>query len=63
MVFGDYTEIWDEIKEQIELISGNKVIRYSKNFMKIGFESDDDLAISKIINIPVCIIILRGVFE
>ena len=25
MVLRDYTEIWDEIKEQIELISGNKV--------------------------------------
>ena len=25
MVLGDYTEIWDEIKEKIELISGNKV--------------------------------------
>ena len=25
IVLGDHTEIWDEIKEQIELISGNKV--------------------------------------
>ena len=50
MVLGDYTEIWNEIKEQIELISGNKVIKYSKDFMKIKFESDDDLLISKIIN-------------
>ena len=38
MVLGDHTEIWDEIKEQIKLISGNKVIRYSKNFMKIRFD-------------------------
>ena len=38
MLLGDYTEIWDEIKEQIELISGNKVIKYSKDFMKIKFE-------------------------
>ena len=38
MVLGDYTEIWDEMKEQIELISGNKVIKYSKDFMKIKFE-------------------------
>ena len=55
MVLGDYTEIWDEIKEQIELISGNKVIKYSKDFMKIRFESDDDLPIRKTINIPVCV--------
>ena len=63
MLLGDYTEIWDEIKEQIDLISGNRVIKYSKELMKIKFESDDDLPISKIINIAVCVIIIRGVFE
>ena len=31
--------------------------------MKIKFESDDDIPISKIINIPVCVITIRGVFE
>ena len=31
--------------------------------MKIKYESDDDLPIIKIINIPVCVIITRGVFE
>ena len=63
MVLRDYTEIWDEIKEQIELIIGNKMIKYSRDFMKIKFESDDDLLSSKIINILVCVIIIRGVFE
>ena len=63
MVSGDYTEVWGEIKEQTELISSNKVIKYSKDFMKIKFESKDDLPISKIINIPVCVIIITGVFE
>ena len=53
MVLGDYTEIWDEIK----------VIKYSKDFMKIKFGSDDDLPLGKISNIPVCIIIVKGVFE
>ena len=63
MMLGDYTEIWDEIKEQIKLISRNNVIKYSKDFRKIKFESDDDLPIRKIINIPLCVIIIRGVFE
>ena len=31
--------------------------------MKIKFESDDDLPLSKIINIPVCVIIINSVFE
>ena len=63
MVLRDYTEIWDEIKEQIELVSGNKAIKYSKDFMKIKFESNDDLPVSKIINIPVCVLIIRGVLK
>ena len=59
----NYTELWDEIKDQIELISGNKPIEYKKNFMKIRFESDDDLPLGKILNVPVCVIIVRSVFQ
>ena len=58
-----YTEIWDEIKQEIELISGNKVNRYSKDFIGIKFESDDDLPLSEIINIPVCAVVITSVFE
>ena len=63
MMLRDYTELWNEIKEHIELISGNKVIKYSRDFMKIKFKSDDDLPLGKIINVPVCVIIAKGVFE
>ena len=38
-----YTELCDEIKNQIETINGGKPIKYKKDFMRIGFESDDDL--------------------
>ena len=58
-----YTEVWDEIKDQIELISGNKPIKYEKEFMKIKFESDNDLPLGKISNIPVCVIITTSVFQ
>ena len=34
----NYTELWNEIKEQIELRSGNKVVKYKKDFVKIKFE-------------------------
>ena len=51
------------LKRQIKSVNGNKVIKYSKDFMKVKFESDDDLPISKIMNIPVCVIIIRDVFE
>ena len=59
----NYTELWNEVKEEIELISGNKVIKYEKDFIKIKMESNDVLPLGKILNILVCIIILRSVFE
>ena len=34
-------ELWGEIKEQIELITGDKVTKYSKDFMKIRFKTND----------------------
>ena len=58
------TELWDEIKDQIQLISGDKLIEYKKDFVKIEFESaDDDLPLVKILNIPACVIIVRYVFQ
>ena len=59
----NYTELWDEIKDQTETMSGNKAIEYQKDFMKIKFESDDHLPLGKILNIPVCIITARSVFQ
>ena len=37
-----YTELWDEIKYQIETINDGEQIKYKKDFMKVRFESDDD---------------------
>ena len=59
----NYTELWDAIKKQIELITGNKVIKYSKDFMKIRFKTNNDLPLSKIINILVCVVIVSSVFK
>ena len=44
-------------------ISGKKPIEYKKDFMKIKFESNDDLPLGKILNIPVCIITVRPAFQ
>ena len=59
----NYTELWSEIKEQIELITGDKVIKYSKYFIKIRFKTNDDLPLNKIINIPVCVVIVGIIFK
>ena len=49
----NYKELWSEIKDEIETIKGIEPIKYEKDFMKIKFESDDDLPFGKILNIPV----------
>ena len=59
----NYTEFWDEIKDQIETINGDKPIECRKDFMKARFKSNDDLPLSKMLNIPVCIIIVKSVFQ
>ena len=59
----NYTKLSDEIKDQIELLSNNKPIEYKKFFIKIKFGSDDELSLGKILNIPVCVIIVRSVFS
>ena len=59
----NYTELWDEIKEQIELITGDKVTKYSKDFIKIRFKTNDDLLLNKIINIPVCVVIVSSILK
>ena len=58
-----YTEVWDEVKGLIKTISGNIPIEYGKDFIKARFESNDDLPLRKILNIPVCIIFLKSVFQ
>ena len=50
-VLEKYKELWDETKNQIGAISGDKPIKYERDFMKIRFESDDDLPLGKILGI------------
>ena len=40
-----------------------KPIKYGIDFMKIKFQSDDDIPLGKILSIPVCIIAVRSVFK
>ena len=47
----------------MEIINGDKPIKYGKDFMKARFESNDDLPLGKVLNIPVCIIIVKSVFQ
>ena len=59
----NYTELWGETKDQIKTISGDNLIEYGKDFIRARFESNDDLPLGKILNIPVCIIVVKSVFQ
>ena len=39
--------VWDGIKKEIKAINGGKGNDYRKDYMKIKFNSDDDLLLSK----------------
>ena len=52
-----------EIKAEIETIRGIEPIKYEKDFMKIKFESDYDLPLGKILNTPVCVILVQSIFQ
>ena len=47
----NYKNFWEETKRQIESINDDEPIEYRKDFMKIRFESDDDLPLGKTFNI------------
>ena len=59
----NYTELWDEIRYQIKMIRDKKPIEYGRDFMRIKFESDDDLPLGKILRITVCITSLGSAFQ
>ena len=59
----NYTELWDDVKDQIKTISIDNPIEYEKNVIKVRFASNDDLPFGKILNIPVCILVVKSVFQ
>ena len=42
-----YIEFWDVVKHKIKKIDGSKETDYKKDYIKIKFESDDDLLLNK----------------
>ena len=58
-----YKELWDGIKNKIETINGGKAGDYGKDFMKIKFDTDNNLVWNKPLNLRMLTIIVRSVFE
>ena len=53
-----YADVWDEIKNKIIAINGDKQNDYGKDYMKIKFNSDDDLPLNKLLNFRLMIIMI-----
>ena len=58
-----YADVWDRIKKEIKAIYGGKENYYGKNYMKIRFNSDDDLPLNEPLKFHAITIIIRSVFE
>ena len=58
-----YADVWDGIKNEIRTINGGKENGYEKDYMKIKFNSDDDLPLKKPLKFHAMTIIIRSVFE
>ena len=62
-VLKKYTDVWDGIKYKIKTINGVKENHYGKDYMKIKFNSDDDLPLNKPLKFSTLTIIIRSVFK
>ena len=58
-----YADIWDGIKNKIKTINGGKENDYGKDYIKIKFDSDDDLPLNESLKFHAITIIIRSVFE
>ena len=57
-----YNDVFNGIRNKIKKISGDEC-DYEKDYMKIKFNSDDDLPLNKPLQFHSLIIIIRSVFE
>ena len=62
-VLKKYADVWDGIKNKIKAINGGKENDYRKDYMKIKFDSDDELSLNKSLKFHAMTIIIRSVFE
>ena len=57
-----YLDVWSGIKNKIEAVNSGEC-DYEKDYMKIKFNSDDDLPLNKSLKLHMFTIIIRSVFE
>ena len=58
-----YRDVWDGIKNKIKVINGGKENDHGKDYMKIKFNSEDELSLNKPLKFHAMTIIIRSAFE
>ena len=58
-----YSDVWDGTKNETKSINDGKENNYEKDYMKIKFNSDDNLPLSKPLKFHMMTIVIRFVFE
>ena len=67
IIFGDanvlrkFVNVWKSIRAKIKENTGG-IVQYDKDYMKIKFESNDNLPTDNIVNMHLVTIIIRNVF-
>ena len=62
-VLKKYVDVWDGITYEIKTINGGKENDYRKDYMKIKFNSDNDLSLNKPLKFHLMTIIIRCIFS
>ena len=62
-VLAKFTKFCDQIKHLIETANEGKKGEYEKNFMKVKFDSDDNVPFNKLLKLHTLTVIVRSVFE
>ena len=58
-----YADVLNGIKNKIKAINDDEENNYEKDYMKIKFNSDDDLPLNKLLKFHIMTIVIRSVFE
>ena len=58
-----FAEVWSGIKDQIKKINNDSVVECDKDYMKIKFDSDDNLLLNKVLKFYALTFIISSVFE
>ena len=61
-LFKKYSDVFNEIRDKIREINNNEC-DYEKDYMKIKFNTDDDLPLNKSLKFRLMTITIRHVFE